>query len=117
MNFNDQNTWVIGRKAGITKSLTPTVSLRLSKSNILISQLRNSQLEITEETNAVAGSRFINAVKSGVRQTKSKLSRAQQTKCTLRLPSPTDASDWASLLERTKKVLKSKATSRIGARY
>jgi len=117
MNFNDQNTWVTGRKAGITKSLTPTVSLRLSKSTILISQLRNSQLEITEERNVVAGSRFMNAVKSGMRQTKSKLSRAQQTKCTLRLPSSTDASDWASLLERTQKVLKSKATSRIGARY
>ena len=85
------------------------------KSTMANSQLRNSQLEITEETNAVAGSRFMNAVKSGVRQTKSTLSRTQQTKCTLRLQSPTDANDWASLLERTKKVLKSKATSRIGA--
>lgn len=115
MDFSDKNIWVIGRKTGITKRLTPTVSLRLSKSSILISQLRNSQLEITEETNAVAGSRFMNAVKSGVRQTKSTLSRTQQTKCTLRLHSPTDATEWASLLERTKKVLKSKASSKIGA--
>lgn len=115
MNFNDPNTWVTGRKAGIAKSLTPVVSLRLSKSNILISQLRKSHLEITEETDAVAGSRFMNAVKSGMRQTKSKLSGAQQTKCTLRLQSPADANDWANLLERTKKVLKSKATTRIGS--
>ena len=108
MNFDDQNTWVNGRKAGIAKSLTPIVSLRLSKSNIVISQMRKSQLEITEETNDVAaGSRFMKAVKSGVR-------RAQQTtKCTIRLPSPNDASDWANLLERTKKVLKSKSSSRI----
>lgn len=114
MNFDDPNSWVIGRKSGITKSLTPTVSLRLSRSNIIISQLRKSQLEITEEMNTPAGSRFMNAVKSGVRQTKSKLSGVQQTKCTLRLSSPTDAANWANLLGRTKKVLKSKATSRIG---
>ena len=115
MNFDNKNTWMAGRKTDITKRLTPTVLLRLSKSTIVISQSRQSQVEITEETNAVAGSRFMNAVKSGVRQTKSKLSRAQQTKCTLRLPSPTDATDLASLLERTKKVLKSKGSSRIGS--
>jgi len=114
MNFDDEKTWMIGRKTDITKSLTPTVLLQLSKSNIAIPQSRQSQLEITEETNAVAGSRFMNAVKSGVQQTKSKLSRVQQRKCTLRLPSPTDATDLASLLERTKKVLKSKGSSRMG---
>jgi len=106
MNFDDQSTWVNGRKADITKSLTPTVSLRLSKSTIMISQLRKAQLEITEETKPATGSRFMNAVKSGGRQNK--------TKCTLQLPSPSDASDWANLLERTKKVLKSKAASRKG---
>ena len=115
MNFDDQDTWVNGRNAGIAKSLTPVVSLRLSKSNIVISEMRKSQLEITQETSAVAGSRFMNAVKSGVRQTKSKLSGAQQTKCTLRLPSPTDATDWASLLERTKKIVESKARTKEGA--
>lgn len=112
MNFDDQNTWLAGRKADITKSLTPTVSLRLTKSNLTISQLRKSQLEIIEERDVVAGSRFMKAVKSGVRQTKSTLSGAQQTKCTLRLHSPSDASEWASLLERTKKLLHSRATSK-----
>ena len=112
MNFDDPNTWVTGRKADITKTLTPIVFLRLLKSNVLVSQMRKSQLEITEERDEVTGSRFMNAVKSGVRQTKSKLSRAQQTKCTIRLASPTDATAWADLLERTKKVLKSKATPR-----
>ena len=117
MDFDDQNTWVAGRKADIVKSLTPIVSIRLTKSTLAISQLRKSQLEITEETDVAAGSRFMNAVKSGVRQTKSTLSGAQQTKCTLRLPSPSDASDWAILLERTKKVLYSQATSRRGSGF
>lgn len=112
MNFDDPNTWVNGRKAGIAKSLTPIVSLRLLKSNIVISQMRKSQLEITEEkSDAATGSRFMSAM----RQTKSKLSGTQQTKCTLRLPSPTDAADWARLLERTQKVLGSKAKTRTSS--
>ena len=112
MNFDDQNTWITGRKAGIAKSLTPIVSLRLLKSNVVVSPMRKSQLEITEETrNAAKGSRFMSAM----RQTKSKLSGTQQTKCTLRLPSPTDASDWASLLDRTQKVLASKAKTRTSS--
>merc|ERR1711935_1050689 len=99
MNFDDQSTWLAERKYGIVKSLTPIVSLRLTKSTLIIPQMRKDQLEITEETAAVAGSRFMNAVKSGVRQTKSTLSGAQQTKCTLRLPSPSEATDWFNLLE------------------
>ena len=104
MNFDDQSTWVAGRKYGIVKSLTPIVSLRLTKSTLVIPQIRQNQLEVTEES-ADAGSRFMNAVKSGVRQTKSTLSGSQQTKCTLRLPSPSEATNWINLLERTKKVL------------
>jgi len=117
MNFDDQNTWVTGRKYDIVKSLTPIVSLRLTKSTLAIPQMRKNQLEITEETGAAAGSRFMNAVKSGVRQTKSTLSGAQQTNCTLRLPSPSDATDWINLLERTKKVLHSQTTSGRSSRF
>lgn len=117
MNFDDQNTWVNGRKYDIVKSLTPIVSLRLTKSTLAIPQMRKNQLEITEETGAAAGSRFMNAVKSGVRQTKSTLSGAQQTNCTLRLPSPSDAADWINLLERTKKVLHSQTTSGRSSRF
>eukprot|EP00537_Pseudo-nitzschia_pungens_P001030 CAMPEP_0172362406 /NCGR_PEP_ID=MMETSP1060-20121228/6015_1 /TAXON_ID=37318 /ORGANISM="Pseudo-nitzschia pungens, Strain cf. cingulata" /LENGTH=994 /DNA_ID=CAMNT_0013084903 /DNA_START=192 /DNA_END=3173 /DNA_ORIENTATION=+ len=84
MNFDDPDTWVTGRKVDMVKSLTPMVCIRLTKSTLALSQLRKSQIEITEEVDTVAGSRFMNAVKS----------RAQQTKCTLRLPSNTDASDW-----------------------
>merc|ERR1711862_837110 len=101
MNFDDQSTWIVGRKSDIVKSLTPVVSLRLTKSTLSISQMRKCQLEITEEIQVAAGSRFMNAVKTGVRQTKSTLSGAQQTKCTLRLSSPSDATNWANLLERT----------------
>ncbi|KAL3917473.1 MAG: hypothetical protein SGILL_004698 [Bacillariaceae sp.] len=104
MNFDDPNTWVSGRKADIVKSLTPTVSLKLTRSNLVISPMRKSQLEIVEEKaqaalGGTAKSRFMNAVKS----------TGQQTKCTLRVPSSTDATDWANLLERTKKVLLSQS--------
>eukprot|EP00536_Pseudo-nitzschia_multiseries_P006064 jgi/Psemu1/303828/fgenesh1_kg.125_\ len=109
MNFDDQNTWVAGRKVDIVKSLTPIVSIQLTKSTLAVSQLRTSQIEITEAIDAAAGSRFMNAVKS----------RAQQTKCTLRLPTSTDADNWVNLLQRMKKVLNSQASSRrgVGLRY
>ena len=111
MNFDNPDTWVSGRKAEIVKSLTPSVTLKLTRSTLVIPPMRKSQLEITEEKQVGAGggtakARFMNAVKS----------RTQQTQCTLRLPSATDANEWANLLERTKKVLLSQASGR-GSRF
>lgn len=109
MNFDNPDTWLAGRKADIVKSLSPTVSLKLTRSSMVISPMRKRQLEITEEQpqgTGTAKSRFINAVKAGT----------QQFKCTVRLPSTTDAAEWTNLLERTKKVLLSQ-TSGKGSRF
>jgi len=114
MNFDDPSTWVSGRKAEIVKSLTPAVSLKLTRSSLVIPPMRKSQLDITEEKQPSAGSvnaksRFMNAVKSKA--------MGEQTKCTLRVPSATDATEWANLLERTKKVLLSQSSSAKGPRF
>jgi hypothetical protein len=111
MSFDDPNTWVTGRKAEIIKALTPAVSLKLTHSSLLLPPMRKSQLEITEEraplpVGGTATSRLMNAVKS----------TGQQTKCTLRVPTATEANEWANLLERTKKVLLSQAGGR-GSRF
>jgi hypothetical protein len=112
MNFDDPATWLSGRKAEIVKSLTPAVSLKLTRSNLVISPMRKSQLEIIEDKpqaspGGTAKSRFMNAVKS----------TGQQNKCTLRVPLAADATDWANLLERTKKVLLSQAGGNKGSRF
>jgi hypothetical protein len=111
MNFDDPNTWVTGRKAEIIKALTPAVSLKLTRSNLILPPMRKSQLEITEEKSqfpagGTAKSLFMNVVKS----------TAQPNKCTLRVPTATEANEWANLLERTKKVLLSQASGR-GSRF
>jgi hypothetical protein len=107
MNFDDADTWMNGRKAEILKSLTPTLSLKLIKSSIVVSRMQKRQLEIAEEqTQGRAGARFMNAVKTG---------GVQQSKCTLRIASAGDAAEWMSLLERTKKVLNS--SSGKGSRF
>jgi hypothetical protein len=108
MNFDDPNTWLTGRKAEIIKALTPAVSLKLTRSSLLLPPMRKSQLEITEEKEqaapgGTAKSRFMNAVKS----------TTQQNKCTLRVSTATEANEW---LERTKKVLLSQAGGR-GSRF
>jgi hypothetical protein len=109
MNFDDASAWLGGRKTDIVKSLTPSVSLKLTRSSMVISPMRKRQLEITEEQpqgTGTARARFINAVKAGT----------QQCKCTLRLQSATDATEWTNLLERTKKVLLSQNSGK-GSRF
>ena len=108
MNFDNPSSWLDGRKAEIVKSLTPTVSLKLTKSTIVVSRMQKRQLEIAEEnTQQVrAGARFMNAVKTG---------GVQQSKCTLRISSASDAAEWMNLLERTKKVLNS--SNNKGSRF
>ncbi|KAG7355639.1 hypothetical protein IV203_000325 [Nitzschia inconspicua] len=112
MNFEDPNIWIAGRKAEIVKALTPTISLKLVRSTLLLPPMRKSQVEIIEEKEQMAPggtakSRFMNAVKS---------TTTQQNKCTLRVPTATEANEWANLLERTKKVLLSQAGGR-GSRF
>jgi hypothetical protein len=112
MNFDNPDTWISGRKAEIVKSLTPAVSLKLTRSTLVIPAMRKSQLEITEEKKVVpsggtAKARFMNAVKN----------RTQQNQCTLMLPSAAEANEWANLLERTKKVLLSQNSSGRGSRF
>lgn len=109
MTFENPEEWLAGRKADIVKSLTPSVSLKLTRSALVISPMRKRQLEITEEKPQAAGTakaRLISAVKAGT----------QQFKCTLRLPSASDATEWTNLLERTKKVLLSQ-NSGNGSRF
>lgn len=108
MSFDNLETWTAGRKVEIVKSLTPSVSLILTKSTIAISRMQKRQLEIAEDKpQGRAGSRIMKAVKTG---------GAQQSKCTLRISSAADATEWMNLLERTKKVLLSQANGR-GSRF
>lgn len=96
MTFESVESWT--RKVDIIKSLTPTTSLDLKKCSISISTLQKRQFDVVEERPAATtgGSRFMNAVNAGTQR---------QKKCTLRLASATEASEWVSLLERTKKAL------------
>jgi hypothetical protein len=101
-DFDSPNTWVSGRKAEIVRSLTPVLTLNLRQSNMVISKLRNRQLEVIEEK-ASGGSRFLKAVNAGAQRAK---------RCTLRLASAADVSDWATMLEKTKKELRAKGGSK-----
>jgi hypothetical protein len=103
MDFDSPNSWVSGRKAEILRSLTPASTLNLRKCNMTISNLRKRQLDITEERSQTGGSRLMKAVNVGAQR---------QKKCTLRLPSATDASEWVAMLDKTKKELVGQAASK-----
>jgi hypothetical protein len=91
MEFGTPGTWMQGRKEQIVKSLTPYMTLNLSKCTISISKLRQRQFDVMEEREKGAGNRFLNA------------NAQRQKKCSLRLPSARETTEWVSLLEKTKK--------------
>jgi hypothetical protein len=104
MDFDSPNSWTSGRKADIIRSLTPIISLDVKKCNMVISNMRKRQFDVVEErAQATGGSRLLNAVNAGAQR---------QKKCTLRLGSASEASEWVSLLERTKKALGSMNSSK-----
>jgi hypothetical protein len=99
MEFGTPETWVQGRKEQIVKSLIPHMTLNLSKCTISISKLRPRQFDIVEEREKGAGNRFLNA------------NAQRQKKCTLRLPSAKETTDWVSVLEKTKKEVSQESSS------
>jgi hypothetical protein len=99
MEFGTRESWVRGRKEQIVKSLTPYMTLNLSKCTISISKLRQRQFDIVEEREKGAGNRFLNA------------NAQRQKKCTLRLQSAKETTDWVSVLEKTKKEVSQESSS------
>jgi hypothetical protein len=99
MEFGAPKTWIQGRKEQIVKSLTPYMTLNLSKCTVSISKLRQRQFDIVEEREKGAGNRFLNA------------NAQRQKKCSLRLSSARETTDWVSVLEKTKKEVSQKSSS------
>jgi uncharacterized protein GlcG (DUF336 family) len=95
MEFGTPETWMQERKEQIVKSLTPYMTLNLSKCTISISKMRQRQCEIVEG----AGNRFLSA------------NVQRQKKCTLRLPSAKETTDWVSALEKTKKEVSQESSN------
>lgn len=98
MQFETQRDWV--RKLEIKRRLTPSITLNLRRCNMHVSTIRNSELEVEEEEvqnrSSFFGKKILKAVKDGGQR---------PTKCTVRLPSANDASQWAGILRKTKKDL------------
>lgn len=97
MQFESSADW--RRKADITKQLTPSVSLDLSTCNIRVSNIQKREIVVVEkkeevqQRNSFFGKKILKAVKDGGQG---------PTKCTLRLPTPADAAEWADELTKTK---------------
>ena len=90
--FDSDKDWV--RKDTIVRRLTPTQTLDLTICGLTIPNMRKRQLEIVEEkgqrTGMGARARLMKAVNAGAQRA---------MKCTLRLSSATDASEWVALLD------------------
>ena len=99
MEFGTPETWMKGRKEQIVKNLTPYMTLNLSKCSISISKMRQRQFEVVEEREKGSGNRFLHA------------NSQRQKKCTLRLPSAKETTDWVSVLEKTKKQVSQESPS------
>ena len=102
--FESQQDWI--RKDPIIRRLTPTLSLNLRICGMMIPNMRKRQLEIVEEKGKErrhVGARFLKAVNAG---------NQRAMRCTLRLSSISDASEWVALLEKTKKEIASKSTQK-----
>ena len=100
-----QRDWI--RKDTIVRRLTPTQTLDLTICGLTIPNMRKRQLEIVEEktgqgANMGARARLLKAVNAGAQRV---------MRCTLRLSSPAEASEWAALLAKTKKDIQSKKSS------
>lgn len=103
--FDTVGNWT--RTNDIAKNLTPTMILSLVHSSFSIpNKMQPTQLQIVEEfrgtsngAGAGAGTgRFLRAVRAAADSQFSK-------KCTLRLTSASETTEWMHVLERTKKVI------------
>jgi len=100
MEFESKTDW--NRKADLTKRLTPSITLKLKMCNIRISNIRKRELDVIQEEGQVQrqtsffGKKILKAVKDGGQG---------PTKCTIRLPTAADATEWAQVLANTKTSL------------
>lgn len=102
MKFDSEKSWTAGRKFDIVRTFTPILMLDMRKCNMTISKMRQRQFDVAEEGSHIPGSRFLNAVNAGQQRAK---------KCTLRLPSASDALDWVVELEKAKEGFGAPASS------
>jgi hypothetical protein len=88
LKFESANAWTVGRKREIVQTLTPVVSLNLTKCSFDISKMQKREFRVTEEGEQQSRNRFFKG-NTGV-------------KCAMRLESGKDASEWIETLKETK---------------
>ena len=116
MAFDNSLGWVQGRKNDIVRGVTPYQTLFVGRCKMTISNMRKRQFDIVEEggetTGRLGGNRLLNAAS------------AQLQKCTMRLPSASDTTEWVSILEKAKEefagrpgMTKSQSVARKSSRF
>jgi hypothetical protein len=91
LKFESANAWTVGRKREIVQTLTPVVSLNLTKCSFNISKMQKQEFSVSEEGDQLSRNRFFKGNAGG--------------KCTMRLESGKDASEWIEILKETKRDL------------
>lgn len=110
MTFDSFDSWVQRRKYEMVRRLTPAVSLNLRRCKVGVSRMIGREFEIMEEEvqtrNSFFGENIIKAVKE----------QQRPTKCTLRLSSAQDTSEWVGMLEKNMQGLTT-VTQKNGRRF
>lgn len=110
MTFDSFDSWVQRRKYEMVRRLTPAVSLNLRRCKVGVSRMISREFEIMEEEvqtkNSFFGENIIKAVKE----------KQRPTKCTLRLSSAQDTSEWVGMLEKNMQGLTT-VTQKNGRRF
>ena len=104
MAFDKPETWVQGRKTDLVKAFTPHLTLDLSKCTIMVSKMQKRQFDLVEEKPQTGGNRLFPT------------NSQRQKKCTLRLPSASNTTEWVGILEKARKefIQQRKSSSKSG---
>lgn len=106
MTFDSKDSWT-RRKSDMIRRLSPSVSLNLKKCKMSLSKTSDLEFDIMEEDGQNGKKFFGRKIIKAVKEQK------RPTKCTLRLLSRHETSDFMGLLEKTTWDLRTTAINRV----